>query len=1080
MKHLIITVHGIRTFGHWQERLERLIRSECKSESDKDVTVFNYKYGYFSILAFLTPPIRWLVVRRFRQEFQRRSMQRDWDRIDIVAHSFGTHLVAWGIYGIPKRHRPKVHTIILAGNVLKHGFPWGEMADSCVHRVVNDCGIHDRVLLLNQLIVLFTGMAGRTGFTGMTGTSLRNRFFAFGHSGYFLGPAGPNDKFLVDKWLPLLTRDSEIELFDDPRRNSAVSGLVSVFLNNLEPIKLLFYSLPLVALFLFYRSLYVTAASERTQAEIARAEAIESAEQTRNRASKAESDIALRLADEGSEDYAYSHAVRALELNVHNDMAQLVAYRLLTDGVLVIPTHLIAHSSVVRAAVFSADGRFFATGCDDGSIAVIELDTGKAFTLGEKLRASVKDIAFSPDGQAVAVATGSEAGEKPAVRIWRYQSSIKPTLLWDKFFWDDLELAWPSSDRVVVHSGRNWGSGGRMTIVFGLIRDKPEFLFGVGDLFENEGEFQLSPQEMKRFVNVQPIETWVVAAMGLLVVHDKENNRLLWLDLHNRLNITQPRWMVKTTRGDIVDVGTKTGVALIGTHYTDRVRLQWRRLEGGGEINGKRSTGMRWADPRSKTESKIPLDADVAVDRITPDGEKILCLTSTAAQILNRKNGRQLSAVPIDINSADDLLSSDEYANCLVFSAVENHLDIRDNIDSSVIKRTLCLPGTILGAKLDPTNQWLAVYSDDMNVRIWRRTALKREALSVSMADPGVRSRFLLNSKSNYSIKPGKQKGWEIYRFDSHKEQEIYVSTLQPSADGYGGDSESVPQITGYDFSPNGAHVAVTYGSWSSRPDNNDPAPAIVYETANGHIVGKPLRHENSAFSPRYATNGKWFVTASNDRSIRCWDSMTLMPLKQPLRLSEANEFVQVSPDNRLLVTGNGDIIDVDQWRVIKKLSAKLVPLDAVFFSPNGQWIATVSESSSRTDQEPKQEFVQLNQWDMQNGVQIGDSINVQLADDDESERYNWDKFPGCWVDPGKSIVIGKSKVWTCAPPFDIGSILPFLREAQSVILTDNGEVFPNTHYALDSLPLAKFFPNGKTAENARLYDFISDLLKRN
>jgi hypothetical protein len=61
--HLLITVHGIRTFGKWQERLTRLVKNRSK-----DIEVYNYSYGFFSILAFLTPPLRWFVTLRFRKQ----------------------------------------------------------------------------------------------------------------------------------------------------------------------------------------------------------------------------------------------------------------------------------------------------------------------------------------------------------------------------------------------------------------------------------------------------------------------------------------------------------------------------------------------------------------------------------------------------------------------------------------------------------------------------------------------------------------------------------------------------------------------------------------------------------------------------------------------------------------------------------------------------------------------------------------------------------------------------------------------------------------------------------------------------
>lgn len=76
-----------------------------------------------------------------------------------------------------------------------------------VRRVVNECGIYDKILILNQLVVLFTGMAGRVGFSGMTGRNFRNRFFRFGHSGYFRDKSGSDSSHMREYWVPLLLSD---------------------------------------------------------------------------------------------------------------------------------------------------------------------------------------------------------------------------------------------------------------------------------------------------------------------------------------------------------------------------------------------------------------------------------------------------------------------------------------------------------------------------------------------------------------------------------------------------------------------------------------------------------------------------------------------------------------------------------------------------------------------------------------------------------------------------------------------------------------------------------------------------------
>src|SRR5262249_47563793 len=142
----------------------------------------NYKLGYFSIIAFMIPLFRWLVVRRFRKDLINLCKVTRRARIDIVAHSFGTHIVGWALARLPKDADIAINTVILAASVLRSDFPWRDLIGTRVTRVVNDCGIMDKVLLLSQFGVLLTGMAGRIGFSGATSSVFRNRYSVFGHS----------------------------------------------------------------------------------------------------------------------------------------------------------------------------------------------------------------------------------------------------------------------------------------------------------------------------------------------------------------------------------------------------------------------------------------------------------------------------------------------------------------------------------------------------------------------------------------------------------------------------------------------------------------------------------------------------------------------------------------------------------------------------------------------------------------------------------------------------------------------------------------------------------------------------------
>lgn len=211
-EHLVITLHGIRTFGRWQERLGQLLHRR-----DPNLVTYHYKYGYFPLLKFLAPPLRWWAVRSFRRWLLQTLAQHPHARrVDLVAHSFGTYLAAWAIHGLPPQKRPRLHTIILAGSVLPNDFPWGELLhEGTVQRVVNECALKDWVLVANSLLVPFTGMAGWTGFVGGLSERFQNRYYPFGHSGFYERRGHASYvQFMQARWLPLLLGEGHVPPFD--------------------------------------------------------------------------------------------------------------------------------------------------------------------------------------------------------------------------------------------------------------------------------------------------------------------------------------------------------------------------------------------------------------------------------------------------------------------------------------------------------------------------------------------------------------------------------------------------------------------------------------------------------------------------------------------------------------------------------------------------------------------------------------------------------------------------------------------------------------------------------------------------
>lgn len=234
---LVVTVHGIRTFGGWQNRLAALLR-----QARPGVRISTYGYGYFSAIAFAIPFLRWIEVRRFRSRLLQMFRANPGARVSIVAHSFGTHIVAWALRGMDPRALPSIRCILLAGSVLKSDFDWSPLLDSGnVDAVVNDCGVDDNVLLLSQFAILFTGMAGRVGFYGFTHERLVNRFFAGAHSHYFQ-PLDPDpDAFMRAHWVGLLLGTTRVEALDQRPPLGPLRGAAYALMPFADPIKFAAY-----------------------------------------------------------------------------------------------------------------------------------------------------------------------------------------------------------------------------------------------------------------------------------------------------------------------------------------------------------------------------------------------------------------------------------------------------------------------------------------------------------------------------------------------------------------------------------------------------------------------------------------------------------------------------------------------------------------------------------------------------------------------------------------------------------------------------------------------------------------------
>jgi len=370
--HIVIIVHGFRTFGRWQDALEILIE-ECPQPK-----VYKYNYGVSA-----APILAWIATDHFRRDLVEIATQYPDARIDIVAHGCGAHVVGWGLLRCAKARCPKIHTIILASSVLKTSFPWSRLINAgLVHRVVNECATRDLALLFS-LLVPFRGGAGIFGARDMLdGHKLRNNWYVFGHSGYFKYAGQPSDGFMRVRWLPALTTKKALPSQMDGRRQRWRTGRLRVVLEN-DAIKLLMWTLlPLFLLLMPFHRRSAEAQAAR-QLDLARHLAIQADGLIREQGSFSELSALLSIESlKRSHILLSDHALRrALSfLNSPSPVAlspEKVFVAKATPG----PNSIKDTSAVTRVAQLasiSPDGLYLAIGNADGTARVFDVESGKA------------------------------------------------------------------------------------------------------------------------------------------------------------------------------------------------------------------------------------------------------------------------------------------------------------------------------------------------------------------------------------------------------------------------------------------------------------------------------------------------------------------------------------------------------------------------------------------------------------------------------------------------------------------------------------------------------------------------------
>lgn len=195
---VLITIHGIRTHGGWQESLQQEMKAHSRGFDYVEV-----KYGFTDLISFAVPFIRAKKAREAARQVRTALAENAGKSVYIVAHSFGTLVLSEALKELDSPGNLKC--VVLCGSPLSHHANIDHIVDAA-EVTVNECGGRDLILLAARLFLLGLGDAGRVGFRRANTAKFLNRFFKGGHSLYFSSYGA--DSFYNIFWTPMLTEDA--------------------------------------------------------------------------------------------------------------------------------------------------------------------------------------------------------------------------------------------------------------------------------------------------------------------------------------------------------------------------------------------------------------------------------------------------------------------------------------------------------------------------------------------------------------------------------------------------------------------------------------------------------------------------------------------------------------------------------------------------------------------------------------------------------------------------------------------------------------------------------------------------------
>jgi len=625
----------------------------------------------------------------------------------------------------------------------------------------------------------------------------------------------------------------------------------------------------------------------------------------------------------------------------------LEADQALRHGLDLLPRSIarVIHGDEVRCVVFSPNGRLLATGSDDSTARVTEVQTGREIARVSH-QSGVTSVGFSPDSRFLA-----SASMDGTVRV--------------------LELVTGRQNVKLVHDLQ----------VYSVEISPDGSLLATASMDSTARIWSMQDgKELLRVAHGDQVRAAKFSSDGrFLATASWDSSSRVW----------------ETTSGREISCFM----------HEDRVQAVAFSPDATFLLTGSMDRSARvWSLSQQKERMRMLHSGEISDVAISMDG-KLLATASwdRTARIWDMASGRELTRITHDGNVYAVAFSPD--GKLVATAGVDYTARLFDAITGAEIAR-MCHNDRLHGIAFSQDSKMLASASSDRTARVWeadRRSATPRmvhedgvycvkfspDGKLIGTASMDATARLWEPATGRELLRLAHNAGVNSIEF-SRDSRLLATACMDCTAriwDLTNGDevlrAEHEFQVYSVDFSPDRQFIA------SGSMDRT----ARIWDAATGREAAR-LQHADQVHTVKFSANGRFLVTASSDSTARVWDVATAREIAC-FSHSGSVEVAVFSRDGTFVITGSSDrtarIWDVSNRKEVARLHHE-DRVYAIVVSPDERMLATASwDRTARV-------------WSLPAGTQLGrlrHEHQVCALDFDPKGEFlataSWDRTARIW-----------------------------------------------------------------------------------